>query len=97
MDVAGCVPELVCEASRFVAVALIETKLLGLEPHLAQNAEACPVRTVICDQVDWVDNISEALAHLAAVNIEYERRHEHRVKRNVPGEVHPEHHHARNP
>ncbi len=97
MNVAERVPELVCKTPCFVAVALIEPKLLRLEPHLTQNAEACAVCTVICDQVDWVDDVSKALAHLAAVNVEDERRHEDRVKGNIPGEVHPEHHHARDP
>ena len=96
-DEAQRIPQLVVEASRLVALFFIETQLLRFEPHLAQDAEAEPVGAVLLDQIHRVDRVAEALAHLAALQIEHQRRDEHGRKRHAPDEVQPEHHHARRP
>ena len=49
------------------------------------------------DEIHRIDDVAEALGHLAAFVVEHERRDEHITERNVAREFHSEHHHARDP
>ena len=82
-DEAQRVPHLLVEAARFVALFFVEAQLLRLEPHLAQDAEAEAVGAVLLDEVHRVDRVAEALAHLAALQIEHQRRDEHGRERDA--------------
>ena len=96
-DEAQRVPKLVVEAARLVAFFFIEAQLLRFEAHLAQDPEAEAVGTVFLDQVHRVDGVAEALAHLAPLQIEDQRRDEHGRERDPAYDVQSHHHHARDP